>query len=152
MRHRVGQVKTVNVGLVNPALQLIGHGLRAAHQQRTKPTDPHPVSQRLHRPLAVGIGRREGLNRRLNGIGMQMLQNLIGLVLAEVNAGPAGDQRQRPLIADVAFVLLPFGLRRFIRLIDNHRLQVKDQDAARVTPGRCGTLTNICHGFFQQNL
>lgn len=130
----IGEVKAIDVRLFDPGLQFVRHGLRAANHQRTEAADPRPIGQGLHRPLAVRISGRKGLHRRLNGVGVQILQHLIRLILAEIDPRPAGEQRQRAFIADVLLIFLPLRLCLAVGVADNHRLQVEDQDAVRIAP------------------
>ena len=149
--HRIGEIKPIDVGLFDPGLQLIGDRLRAADHQRPEAADPRPVRQLLHGPLAVRIGGGKRLYHRLNRVGMQILQHLIRLILTKVDAGPAGEQRQRPFVANVRFILLPFRLSFTVGFADNDRLHIEDQDAARIAPGLLGATANIRHRLFQQH-
>ncbi|BAK11638.1 hypothetical protein PAJ_1558 [Pantoea ananatis AJ13355] len=151
MREGIGQIKAIHVRLLHPALQFIGNGFCAAHQQGAKAANAHPVGHVLHRPFTLRIGCGEALYNRLNGIGMQMLKNLVGLVLTEIDAGPAGDQRQCAFMADIAFVILPLGLGRFIGFPHNDRLHIENQNTARIATGLLCTTTYISHGFLQQH-
>ena len=101
MRHGVGQIEAIDIGFLDPGLQFIGHRFRTADEQRAKAADAHPVRQRFHRPLTIRVGGEKRLNRRLDGVGMQVFQHLVRPILTEVNTGPAGDQRQRclPIVA-----------------------------------------------------
>ncbi len=147
----VGKVKAIDIGLFHPALQLVGHRFGTANQQWAKATNTHPVGQRLHRPLTIRIGGGEGLHRRLDGVGVQVFKHLVRLILTKIDPGPAGDQRQRALVTDVFFVLFPLRLRRLVGFPDDHRLQVKNQDAARIAAGFRRAAANIRHGFLQQH-
>ena len=151
MGHRIGEIKPIDIGLFDPGLQLIGDRLRAADHQRPEAADPRPVRQLLHGPLAVRIGGGKRLYHRLNRVGMQILQHLIRLILTKVDAGPAGEQRQRPFVADVRFILLPFSLSFTVGFADDNRLHIEDQDAARIAPGFPGATANIRHRLFQQH-
>ena len=152
MGHRIGEIKPIDVGLFDPGLQLIGDRLWTADHQRPEAANPRPVRQLLHGPLAVRIGSGKRLHHRLNRIGMQILQHLVRLILAKVDPGPAGEQRQRPFVADVRFILLPFSLGFTVGFADDDRLHIEDQDAARIAPGFLGATANIRHRLFQQYL
>lgn len=131
----IGKVKAIDIRLFDPGLQFVRHGLRAADHQRAEAADTGPVGQGLHRPLPVRVRSGEGLHRRLNGVGVQILQHLIRLILAEINPRPAGEQRQRAFITDVLLIFLPFRLRLAVGVANNYRLQIEDQNAVRIAPG-----------------
>ncbi len=52
--HRIGEIEAVNVGVLNPFLEQIRGGLRAAHEQRPETSDADPFGQLAHSPDLLG--------------------------------------------------------------------------------------------------
>ncbi len=81
-----------------------------------------------------------------------MPQRFVRLELAEVDPGPAGDQRHGALVTDVGFVFLELGLGLGVGFAEDHGLQVENQDAVGI-PARLGRApTDIGHDLLQQHL
>src|SRR5438552_15998334 len=64
------------------------------------------LGQFPHGPDPIWIGRGEGFQRRAHRLGLDVAQLVLGPVLGEIDAGPAGEQRQRRLVIAKAAVLL----------------------------------------------
>ena len=151
VRQCIGQVETVDIGLLNPLLQQIGHRFGTADKQRTKPANPDPVGQFVGRPDLVRISRGERLHRRLDGVGVHMFERLIRLELTEIDPGPARNQCHRAFVTDPGFVFLELGLGLGVGLAEDHGLQVEDQDLLRIAPRFRRTTADVGHGLFQQH-
>src|SRR5471030_2776227 len=80
-----------------------------------------------------------------------MLERLIRLELAEVDTGPARDQRHRAFVADPGLVFLELGFGLGVGLAEDHRLQVEDKYLRRIAPGLGGTTADVGHGLLQQH-
>src|SRR5580692_1058270 len=63
VRHRIGEIEAVDISLVDPLLQQIRHGLRAANEEGAQTADADPFGQLAHSPNFAGIGARKRLNR-----------------------------------------------------------------------------------------
>lgn len=59
--HRVGEVEAVDVGLVDPAFELVGDRRGRADEDRPHRPDPDEPRHLVRRPVAVRVGRREDL-------------------------------------------------------------------------------------------
>jgi hypothetical protein len=97
--------------------------------------EPHPADDAPQRPR-LGTPCRQGLDRRADRIIPHIADWLAQLVAREVDAGGAGEMRQRALDAGVLviFPALRFGLGS--RAADHGSAVLEDQDVARVAPMR----------------
>ncbi|CAJ2926284.1 Uncharacterised protein [Burkholderia pseudomallei] len=131
-RHRVCEVEAVHVGLVDPRLQIVGDLARVADRHRPEPADAAPARDLAHRPLARRIGARQRLDGRLDRVALDVLEGLVKRVFRQIDAGPAGHQRECALVARVAAIVGVLRVRVGRRAARDHRVQVEDQHVARI--------------------
>src|SRR5438552_16206883 len=91
-------------------------------------TGPRPpiatmLGQLAHGPAAYRIGRGEALQRRAHRLGLDIAQFVLRLVFGEIDAGPAGEQRERRLVIDKAAVVRVLGLRLGLVAADDNGRQ-----------------------------
>ena len=74
---------------------------------------------------------------------MDVPQHLVRPILAEVDPGPAGDQRQGPFVADEGAVFVELGPGLGVGFAQHHRLQVEHQYLARIAAGLGDALADV---------
>jgi hypothetical protein len=131
-RHDIGEVEAVEIGLRDPAFHLVRDLGGRAHEQRPEATDAHPFRDLAHRPGLARIGGGERFHRRMDRLVADIADRLIEVVGREVDAGPAGDQRQRAGDADIAAVVGVLLARLLGRATDDGGGQVEDLDRAGI--------------------
>ena len=123
----VGQVDPVQAALVDPGLELIGHGLRRAHDHIAHAADRAVAGDLLAGPLLGPVLHGERSEEGLDGLGLDVVQDLVLLERGQIQPGPAADDGLRGLQVGVALVLAVLGLGLLVGLIDHdgeHRVDL----------------------------
>ena len=116
-----GDVEAVDVGLVEPGLDLVGDLFRRADHDRSDAADADMLGDLAHGPDPVRIGAGDVVHRGAAGVVLDMANLLVEVVGREIDAGPARHQRQRALGADVAAIVGVFGLGLGLGAAENDR-------------------------------
>ncbi len=101
-RHHIGEIETINAR-PNPLSKCIGQLLRRAHQELTAAAQTDHLDQLAQGPSTLRLGTiEERLHDRTRRIGFDIFERLIRVVLAEIDARPAAEQRERPFVTDAS--------------------------------------------------
>jgi hypothetical protein len=133
--HNATQIEAVDIGFLDPGDQIVGDLLGGADDGRIAATEPHPADDAPQCP-GLGTSCRQGLDRRVDRIILDIADWRVRLVAREINAGRAGEMSQRPLDTGV-FVIFPVLVFGFAPdATDDGSAVVEDQDFAWVAPMR----------------
>src|ERR1044071_4854570 len=94
-------------------------------------------------PDAVRIGRGEAFEGRAHRLGLDVAQFVVRLVFGEIDAGPAGEKRERRLVIDIPAVFGVLGLRLGLITAANDGRQSEDQEVVRIAAQRSGAAADI---------
>src|SRR6516162_1166803 len=94
------EVEAVDIGFLDPGDQVVGNLLGRADDGRVAAAQPHPADDPPQRPR-LGTQRRQGLDRRVYRVVLDVTDRLVRRVSREVEASGAREMRWRPLDAGV---------------------------------------------------
>lgn len=92
----VGEVESVDVGLLDPALQFVGDRRRGAHHHGADAADAQVAGDLIGGPPAGRIGGGEDRERRVDRVGVDVLQGLLRREFGQVEAAPAAVKGEGP--------------------------------------------------------
>ncbi|MCY1184618.1 hypothetical protein D9M73_253280 [compost metagenome] len=87
--HGVGQVETVDAGMVQPGFQLVGHLAGSADQHGAATAEANELGGFAYGPAASGVGGGKGCQGSTASIVLDVLDRCIGVEAGEVDTGPA---------------------------------------------------------------
>ena len=91
--HREGEIEAVDVGFVDPILQLIGDRRRRADEHRPDATDGDMLGGLPDRSGSVGISAGDVFECGAARLARDVLDDLIRIEPGEIDPGPARQQR-----------------------------------------------------------
>ncbi|EGE61080.1 hypothetical protein RHECNPAF_1260059 [Rhizobium etli CNPAF512] len=144
-RYGISKVEAVDVGLVDPGLEFVGNGGGRSHDHRSHAADTAPFGQLPDRPALIRIAFRQALDRRMDGVGLDLAHEVIRRVAGKVDAGPAGHEDQRAIIGNVVEIVAEFGARLLVGLVHDDRHQIIDAELRRVAPDGRRPHPDIAH-------
>ena len=91
-RNRERHVEAVDIGLVEPGLDLVGDLLGRADHDRADAADADMLGDLAHGPDPVRIGAGDVVHRGAAGVVLDVANLLVEIVGREIDAGPARHQ------------------------------------------------------------
>ena len=131
-------VEPVDIGLLEPRLDIVGDFFGRADHDRPGAADADMLDDFAHGPHPVRIGARDVVERGAPGVVLDMAHFLVEVVAGEVDAHPARHQRQRALGRDVAAIVGVFRFRLRFGAAENDRHHREHQNLGRVAPDLLG--------------
>lgn len=124
--NRITKIKTIHIGLIDPALQGIGHSLGTANGSGMGAGDGQVLEDVLLCPfliLEARDGGGPGIDHGLNAGGTGELEVFVVGELGDVGAGPAAEEGRGAFEVGVLEEVLEFGVCFFVAFVDD------DEDA-----------------------
>src|SRR6202000_1617445 len=94
--HRIGEIESIDVGLLNPFLQDVGDCGRGADEDRPHPADSPPCRAFLDGPGPLAA--REVLDERMDGVRLLLLDDVGWIETTEVDAAPTRHENERAIV------------------------------------------------------
>ena len=130
--HRVGDVEPVDLGNVDPALNLVGDFGGGTPEHGTNTTHSDLVGDVLTRLLDIGrlAGTQLGpvVNKTLDGVGAGVSQLFVFTELANVDPGPPREKRLGPFEVAVRLVVLVLFLGLLVGGRDDNGDELQELD------------------------
>src|ERR1700677_2027405 len=150
VRHRVGQIESIDVSLLDPFLQNVGDGGGRADDDGPDSTNSAPLREILDGPGPVAA--REILDERMDGVRLLLLDDVGRIETTKIDAAPTRHENEREMQRGVALVILELGLGFGVGLVDDNRDQIIDENLFGIAAGRSSFRSHIADIGLQEPL